>query len=73
MVRDDALVFRDGKVFAPVVRNGRLHLVEVTLGFDNGRNVLVSGDVRSDDLVALNVGQSAEEGQVVHPVFSDTQ
>ncbi len=68
MVRDDALVFRSGKVFVPVVRADRLHLVEVSLGYDDGQNVVVTGDLQSDDLVALNIGQAAEDGQVVHPV-----
>jgi RND family efflux transporter MFP subunit len=69
MVRDDALVFRDGKVFVPLVRNNHLSLVPVTLGYDNGQTVVVEGDVRGDDLVALNVGQAAEDGEVVHPVM----
>jgi membrane fusion protein (multidrug efflux system) len=73
MVRDDALVFRDGKVFVPLVRNNHLHLVPVTLGYDNGQTVVVEGDVRGDDLVALNVGQAAEDGEVVHPVFNQSQ
>ena len=68
MVRDDALVFRGGKVFVPVVRGDRLHLVEVKLGYDDGQNVVVTGDLRGDDLVALNIGQAAEDGQLVHPV-----
>ncbi len=69
MVRDDALVFRDGKVLVPVVRGSRLHLVPVTLGYDNGQTVVVEGEVHRDDLVALNVGQAAEDGEVVHPVY----
>lgn len=73
MVRDDSLVFRDGKVYVPVVRNDRLHLVGVTLGYDNGQNVVVKGDIHDNDLVALNTGQAAEEGQVVHPVMSGEQ
>jgi RND family efflux transporter MFP subunit len=73
MVRDDSLVFRNGKVYVPVVRNDHLHLVEVTLGYDNGQTVVVKGDVHDDDLVALNTGQAAEEGQVVHPVMSQEQ
>ncbi len=68
MVRDDALVFRGGKVFVAVVRGNRLHLVEVKLGYDDGQNVVVTGDLHDDDLVALNVGQAAEDGQLVHPV-----
>ena len=73
MVRDDALVFRSGKIYVPVVRQDRLHLVEVTLGYDNGQKVVVDGDLRSDDLVALNVGQAAEDGELVHPVQSNQQ
>jgi RND family efflux transporter MFP subunit len=69
MVRDDALVFRDGKVFVPVVRGDHLHLVEVNLGYDNGQTVVIEGDVHNDDVVALNVGQAAEDGEIVHPVF----
>jgi RND family efflux transporter MFP subunit len=69
MVRDDALVFRDGKIFVPVVRDNHLHLVPVKLGFDNGQTVVVEGDVQKNDLVALNVGQAATDGEVVHPVY----
>ena len=70
MVRDDALVFRDNKIFVPVVRSNQLHLVPVTLGFDNGDTVVVMGDIHNDDLVALNVGQAATDGEVVHPVYA---
>jgi len=70
MVRDDALVFRDGKVFVPVVRDGHLRLVQVKLGYDNGQTVVVEGDVHGNDLVALNVGQAATDGEVVHPVYA---
>ncbi len=70
MVRDDALVFRDAKAFVPVVRDGHLRLVPVKLGYDNGNTVVVEGGVRSDDVVALNVGQAAEDGEVVHPVYA---
>ncbi len=70
MVRDDALVFRDGKVFVPVVRDGHLRLAQVKLGYDNGQTVVVEGDVHRNDLVALNVGQAATDGEVVHPVYA---
>jgi membrane fusion protein, multidrug efflux system len=70
MVRDDALVFRDGKVYVPVVRGNHLHLIAVTLGYDNGETVVVEGDIHPDDLVALNVGQGAEDNEVVHPVYA---
>lgn len=70
LVRDDALVFRDGKVFVPVVRSDHLRLIPVVLGYDNGLMVQVNGDLNRDDLVALNVGQAAEDGELVHPVMA---
>lgn len=65
---DDALIFRDDKVYLPVVRANRLHLAEVQLGHDNGIDVVVSGDIRKGDLVAMNVGQAASDGEAVQPV-----
>jgi hypothetical protein len=73
LVPDDALIFRNNKIFVPIVRANRLHLVEVGLGFDNGVSVQISrGDVSGDDLVALNVGQAARDGQAVRPVLEST-
>ena len=69
MVPDDALIFRNNKVYVPVVRSNRLHLQEVKLGYDNGVAVEVtSGDVTDNDQVALNVGQAARDGEAVRPV-----
>jgi RND family efflux transporter MFP subunit len=69
LVPDDALVFRDGKPYVPVVRENRMRLIPVRLGFDNGTEVQVVGNLRSDELVALNAGQSARDGEVVRPVL----
>ena len=63
-------MFRDGKIFVPIVREGHLRLVPVKLGYDNGQTVVVEGDLNGNDLVALNVGQAAEDGEVVHPVYA---
>ncbi|MGA7869373.1 MAG: efflux RND transporter periplasmic adaptor subunit [Candidatus Binatus sp.] len=68
MVPDDALVFRDGKVYVPVVRNDQLHLAEVTLGYDNGQTVEVLSGINPNDKVAVNVGQAARDGENVQPV-----
>ncbi len=68
MVPDDALVFRDGKVYVPVVRDNQLHLAEVTLGYDNGQMVEVISGISQTDKVAVNVGQSARDGENVQPV-----
>jgi membrane fusion protein (multidrug efflux system) len=67
-VPDDALVFRDNNVYLPVVRDNRLKLVEVTLGHDNGYRVEVNGDLLAGEMVAINVGQAARDGEAVQPV-----
>jgi RND family efflux transporter MFP subunit len=73
MVPDDALIFRNNKIYVPVVRDNKLHLSEVTLGYDNGVAVEIrGGDVRDNDTVALNVGQAAREGERVQPVQDTT-
>jgi len=71
MVSDDALIFRNNKVYVPVVRDNRLHLAEVKLGYDNGVAVQITSGVNFNDLVALNVGQAAREGAPVQPVHAD--
>jgi multidrug efflux pump subunit AcrA (membrane-fusion protein) len=67
-VPDDALVFRDNNVYLPVVRDNRLNLVEVSLGHDNGYRVEVSGNVLRGEMIAINVGQAARDGEAVQPV-----
>jgi RND family efflux transporter MFP subunit len=67
-VPDDALVFRDNKVYLPVVRDNHLKMVEVTLGHDSGYTVEISGDLRQGEMIAINVGQAARDGQQVQPV-----
>ena len=68
LVPDDELIFRDGKVFVPLVHNSTVHLAPVTLGFDNGYSVEATSGIAMNDLIALNLGQSATEGERVQPV-----
>lgn len=68
MVPDDALIFRDGKPYVPVVNGTRLHLAPVDLGYDDGINIQIRRGVAVGDLIAVNVGQSAREGETVQPV-----
>ena len=65
---DDALVFRDGKVYVPIVRDKKLRLIDVALGHDNGLDVAVNGDIHDGDLVAMSVGQAVRDGEAVQPV-----
>ena len=67
---DDSLVFKDDKIYLPIVRDNRLHLADVHLGHDNGIDVVVSGDVHDGDLVAMSVGQAVSDGEPVQPVVS---
>jgi len=69
---DDSLVFKDDKVYLPIVRENRLHLAVVHLGHDNGIDVVVSGDVHDGDLVAMSVGQAVSEGEPVQPVTQNS-
>jgi len=68
LVPDDALVFRGGKTYVPVVRANRLVLAEVALGYDDGRTVEVVSGVDAEDDIAMNVGQSARDGELVRAV-----
>ena len=70
-VPDDALVFRDGKPFVPLVLNNHLKLTEVSLGYDDGINVEVTQGVGPDDRVAINVGQAARDGAPVRPMTAN--
>ena len=72
LVPDDALIFHKNNVFVPVVRNGLLHLQPVTLGHDDGLNVEAIGPLHEGDLVAMNVGQSARDGEAVQPVSASS-
>ncbi|MBV8453406.1 MAG: efflux RND transporter periplasmic adaptor subunit, partial [Deltaproteobacteria bacterium] len=66
---DDALIFRNDKVYLPIVRGERLNLIPVDLGHDDGYTVEVSGDgLHPGDLVAMNVGEAAHNGEPVQPV-----
>jgi RND family efflux transporter MFP subunit len=67
-VPDDALVFRGGQVYVPVVRDDRLVLAKVALGFDDGRTVEITSGIDASDMIAMNVGQSAHDGEVVRAV-----
>jgi len=68
MVPDDAVVFQDGKSYVPIVLNNHLKLAEVKLGYDDGINVQILRGLGGGELVALNTGQTARDGEPVRPV-----
>jgi RND family efflux transporter MFP subunit len=71
LVPDDALIFRDGKPYVPIVRDNRLNLSEVTLGYDDGVNIEITNGVAPRDMVAINVGQAARDGETVRPINAE--
>ncbi len=65
----EALVMRGTHAFATIVdSNGRLHFRPVRLADDDGETARVLEGVRAGETVALNVGESLEDGALVQPV-----
>ena len=64
-VPDDALIFRNNRIYVPVVRNQKLRLLPVTLGYDDGYKVEITSGLRLGEMVAINVSQSAQDGEPV--------
>jgi RND family efflux transporter MFP subunit len=64
-IPDDLLIFRDGKTWAPVIDGDRLRVVEVKLGYDDGRSSEVVSGLTGDETLAMNVGQTAKDGELV--------
>ena len=65
LVPDDALVFHNGKTYVPVVKDNRIHLAEIKLGHDDGIHCQVIEGLTGDEMVAINLGQAARDGEVV--------
>lgn len=64
-IPDDVLIFRGGKTFVPVVDGDKLRVVEVTLGYDDGRTSEALTGLEGDEPIAMNVGQTAKDGELV--------
>jgi membrane fusion protein, multidrug efflux system len=67
-VPDQALIFNNDDTFVPIVQDNRIHLVNVTLGLDDGTDCEVTRGLSGDETVALGLGQAAEEGELIQPV-----
>ena len=69
-VPDQALIFNNDAIFVPIVHDSRIHLVKVTLGLDDGTNCEVTRGLSGNEVVALGMGQTAHEGELVQSVNS---
>jgi hypothetical protein len=68
-VPDEALIFNNQDVLVPVVRDNRIHLVKVELGLDDGINCEVIRGLDGDETIALGMGQTAHDGELIQPVI----
>lgn len=69
-VPDEALIFNGEDTLVPVVRDNHIRLVKVTLGLDDGINSEVTRGLSGEEIVALGMGQTAHEGELVQPISS---
>ena len=69
-VPDEALIFDGDQVLVPVVKDNRVHLVQVKLGLDNGIDCEITRGLNGDETVALGLGQAATEGELIQPLFA---
>jgi RND family efflux transporter MFP subunit len=69
-VPDEALIFNGERVYIPIVRDRKIHLVDVRLGLDDGINCEVTRGLKGDEIVALGLGQAATEGELIRPLMA---
>jgi len=69
-VPDEALIFNGERVYVPIVRDRKIHLVDVRLGLDDGINCEVTRGLKGDEIVALGLGQAATEGELIRPLMA---
>jgi RND family efflux transporter MFP subunit len=69
-VPDEALIFNGERVYVPIVRDRKIHLVDVKLGLDDGINCQVTRGLKGDETVALGLGQAATEGELIRPLMA---
>lgn len=68
----EALVMRGNEAFVPVIEPGdKIRYVKVDLAENTGKEILVRTGIKQGDRVALNVGNSLNDGQKVKPVQKD--
>jgi RND family efflux transporter MFP subunit len=69
-VPDEALIFNGERVYVPIVRDRKIHLVDVKLGLDDGIHCQVTRGLKGDETVALGLGQAVTEGELIRPLMA---
>jgi RND family efflux transporter MFP subunit len=65
-IPSNTLLFRAQGLQVGIVRDGRVHLQNITIAHDNGRTVDVASGLSPDDQIILDPSDSISEGQRVH-------
>ncbi len=71
-IPSDTLIFRAQGLQVAVIRNGRVHLVPITIARDGGSMVEINSGLSPHDEVLVNPSDSVYEGQEVHVARSAT-
>jgi multidrug efflux system membrane fusion protein len=65
LVPDDSLIFKNGNTYVPIVTDNHIHLEKVELGQDDGIHCQIVSGLKGDEMVAINLGQTAQDGELV--------
>lgn len=65
-IPSNTLLFRAQGLQVGIVRDGRVHLQNITIAHDNGRTVDVASGLSPDDQIILDPSDSISEGERVH-------
>jgi RND family efflux transporter MFP subunit len=68
LLPDEAIVVREGKTAACVIKDGKAHYAEVDLGYNDGRSVVVLGGLQGGETVGIDVPVEVDEGATVQPI-----
>lgn len=71
-IPSNTMLFRSEGLRVGVVRNGRVHLVPITITHDAGAVVEIQSTLNANDQIILDPSDSLAEGQEVHVAPSNT-
>lgn len=61
----EALVIKEGKYFVATVTDSKIHFLPIRIGENTGEKITVLEGITEADVLAMNIGDSLEEGQKV--------
>ncbi len=73
LVSNDALITRGGNSFVAVIDNNTAHLVQVTTGYSDGKNIQILSGLKGNEKVGMNVPPEVIEGTRVNAIAAPPQ